>query len=340
MIKFATPRSPASGRRVVLLNCHWSGDDSVMDRVNRIVLLIILGACLPLMLQPMGAIGQPSVKSIKANGVELHYVEKGSGVAVIFVHGGLDDYRAWDEQVGPFSEHYRAIAYSRRYNYPNTGVAFGNNYSAEVDAEDLAALIKGLELGPAHLVGASYGAYVALLLAAKHPELVRSMVLAEPPLLRWLPEIVGGKALYDEFMRIVWEPTTRGFRKGNVAGVTAAVNGFGALGYSGTEEKMTFTTLPPEVRSVILDNAAEWKALTMSRNAFPPLPFAAASKIDTPTLLLGGQRSLRLANVIDGEIARRLPHGQRIVLAGATHEMWNEYPEECRTAAMEFIDQH
>ena len=166
------------------------------------------------------------------------------------------------------------------------------------------------------------------------------MVLAEPPLLLWLPKIAGGKPLYDEFMHVVWEPTTRGFRKSNVAGVTAAIDGFGTLGYSGTDQKMTFTAIPPEMRSVLLENAPEWKALTMSRDAFPPLTFAAATKIDTPTLLLSGQRSLRLANVIDGELARLLPHSQRIVLAGATHEMWNEYPEECRRAAIEFIGQH
>jgi len=99
--------------------------------LNRVMLWLMLGASLSLM-HPMEAIGQPSTKTIQANGVELHYVEKGTGVAVIFIHGGLDDYRAWDEQVGPFSDHYRAIAYSRRYNHPNSGVTFGSSYSAEV----------------------------------------------------------------------------------------------------------------------------------------------------------------------------------------------------------------
>lgn len=308
--------------------------------MRRMTLCLLLGAFLPLGLLSADATGQPSVKTIRANSVELHYVESGSGVPVIFIHGGLEDYRAWDDQVGAFSQRYRAIAYSRRYNYPNSGRAFGNNYSAAVDADDLAALIKGLGLPPAHLVGASYGAYVALLLAAKHPELVRSLVLAEPPLLGWLKEIEGGKPLFLEFMRVVWEPATRGFRKGDLAGVTAAINGFGELGYSGTDQKMTFATLPPEFQSVVLQNAPEWKALTLSRNAFPPLPFAAVTQIDTPTLLLSGQRSLELAHAIDGKLVGLLPHGQRIILADATHEMWNEFPEECRNAAIAFIDLH
>lgn len=301
---------------------------------------LVLGGFLQLAFLPPEATGQPFPKTLRANGVDLHYVEQGSGVPVIFIHGGLEDYRAWDDQIGEFSRRYRAIAYSRRYNYPNSGVAFGRSYSAEVDAQDLAAFMKGLGLAPAHLVGASYGAYVALLVAVKHPELVRSLVLAEPPLMRWLPEIAGGKPLLTEFMRAVWEPTTRRFRKGDIAGVTAAINGFGELGYSGTDQKMTFATLPPEVRSVLLENAAEWKALTMSRDAFPALPFAAVKRIDAPTLLLSGERSLKLANAIDGKLEQLLPHAQRTILAGATHEMWSEYPKECRDAAIAFMNLH
>lgn len=308
--------------------------------MNRPLLCLILGSLLLLGILPREAAGQPAPRAVRVNGVELHYVEQGSGVPIIFVHGGLEDFRAWTGQVDAFSQQYRALAYSRRYNYPNSGVAFGSSYSAAVDAEDLAAFIKKLDLAPAHIVGASYGAYVALLLAAKHPELVRSLVLAEPPVLRWLAKIEGGQPLYAEFMRVVWGPATRGFRQGNEAGVTAAVNGFGELGYSGTDQKMTFADLPPEYKSVILENAAEWKALTMSRDAFPPLSFGEVRRIEAPTLLLSGQRSLKLAGLIDGNLDHLLPHAQRLILAGATHEMWNEYPQECRNAAIAFMDKH
>src|SRR5215467_310760 len=54
------------------------------------------------------------------HGITLHYVDEGSGVPVIFVHGSLRDGGYWADQIGPFAKHYRAIAYSRRYNYPNT----------------------------------------------------------------------------------------------------------------------------------------------------------------------------------------------------------------------------
>jgi len=284
--------------------------------------------------------GQTSLKTVRVNGAELHYVDQGSGVPVVFVHGGLEDYRSWQGQVEAFSKRYRAIAYSRRYNYPNTRPAPESRYSAVVDAEDLAAMIEKLGLPPAHVVGLSYGAYAVLFLAARHPELVRSMVLSEPPAMPWLSEMDGGKPLLTEFMSKVWEPSARGFRERDEAGVRAAIDGFGELGYSGTDQKMTFATLPPEARSVLLENAPEWRALTMSTDAFPTLRFSAVKSIKAPTLLLSGQRSLKLANVIDRQLEALLPHVQRIILANATHEMWSEYPEECRNAVIAFLAKH
>jgi pimeloyl-ACP methyl ester carboxylesterase len=48
-------------------------------------------------------------------------------------------------------------------------------------ADDLLALLRKLDASPAHLVGNSSGAYIALVFAMQHPEAVRSLVLGEPP---------------------------------------------------------------------------------------------------------------------------------------------------------------
>jgi len=173
-----------------------------------------------------------------------------------------------------------------------------------------------------------------------HPELVRSLVLSEPPLLRLLPELEGGKAIFNEFMSKVWEPATRGFLEGPEAVVKAAVDGFGELGYSGSDKKMTFETLEPVVRSFLLDNAPEWRALTSSRDPFPDLPPNAVAHIKVPTLLLSGQRSMTLNGLVDRQLEKLLPQGERIIISNATHEMWNEYPEECRKEVLAFIGKH
>jgi non-heme chloroperoxidase len=303
-------------------------------------LVVLRGLMLGLVLFAQEIAAQPLPKQIRANGADLHYVDQGKGVAVIFVHGGLDDYRVWQGQMDGFSRRYHVVTYSRRYNYPNAQVQPRSDYSVLVDADDLAALIRKLKLAPAHVVGVSHGAYVSLLLAARHPELVRSLVLSEPPLLRWLPRLEGGKPLYDDFMNKIWDPATRGFREQDEAGIKAAVDGFGELGYSGSDEKMTYATLPAEVRSAAMENALEWRALTASRDAFPDLSFTAVSQIKVPTLLLSGQHSLALHGLIDSKLEQLLPRNERVILPKATHEMWNEYPEDCRNAALAFFARH
>ena len=70
--------------------------------------------CWLLWLQPAAAEEQdPSeelnaeLKLISANGVQLHYLDRGRGAPLIFVHGGLGDYREWLGQIGAFSTRYR-----------------------------------------------------------------------------------------------------------------------------------------------------------------------------------------------------------------------------------------
>ena len=111
------------------------------------------------------------------------------------VHGGLEDYRTWSPQLAPLAaSHYRAIAYSRRYNFPNRNATRdAANYSAQVDADDLAMLIEQLQLGPVHLVGHSYGAVGALLFATENPELVRTLTLSEPPVMGWVDDCNGSR---------------------------------------------------------------------------------------------------------------------------------------------------
>ena len=117
----------------------------------------------------------------------MHYVEQGDGQPVILIHGGLDDYRSWQFQIDSFSRKYHAMSYSRRFAYPNKWI--GNvvqDNTIEDNAKDLAELIRKLDLAPAHLVGASYGAFITLHCASKNPELAKTIVLGEPPIFEFL----------------------------------------------------------------------------------------------------------------------------------------------------------
>ncbi|MGI8916120.1 MAG: alpha/beta fold hydrolase [Chloroflexota bacterium] len=112
---------------------------------------------------------------LAVNGVLLHYLDQGHGVPVVFVHGSVNDYRSWSPQIAPFADQYRVITYGRRYHYPNRAPGPGAAYAAATQVDDLATLVRELGLGAVHLVGSSYGALVALVLAAQQPVLVRTL---------------------------------------------------------------------------------------------------------------------------------------------------------------------
>ncbi len=122
------------------------------------------------------------VETATINGTELAYIEHGQGQPVVFVHGGVGDYRGWELQVPAFAASFRTIAVSCRGAWPNRKLELDEEITLDTFVEDLAAFVKELDLAPVHLVGhSSPGGFGGLLLAYRYPELLRSLVLLEPP---------------------------------------------------------------------------------------------------------------------------------------------------------------
>jgi non-heme chloroperoxidase len=273
------------------------------------------------------------LKKVRVNGVELHYLDSGKGIPVVFVHAGLDDYREWESQLEPFSQNYRVIAYSRRYNFPNNNPHIRPDHSAIIEAQDLFALIKTLKLGRVHIVGHSYGALTALWLGIKHPELVRSLVLAEPPVLRWAQDKPEGKALFDEFMKNLWQPAGDAFRRGDKEqALRLTLNYFAGEG--------AFDQVPEAQRNYWRSDLREWQALTTSRDAIPPLSREDVKRIKAPVLMLSGGQTLPIHKFVDSELEPLLLKGERLVIPNATHEMWSEQPEVCRRTVLAFLSRN
>jgi len=274
-------------------------------------------------------------KVIVGHGVELHYVDHGAGVPVVFVHGSLSDGGYWSDQVNEFAHAgYRAIAYSRRYSPPNKNKT-QPGYSAVVDADDLAALITKLRLGRVHVVGHSYGALTALFLAARHPELVRTLVLAEAPDVPLLEHLEGdraatGKATFADIQERMVKPMKAAFQKGDrEAGCRAFINYV-------LDDAKAWEKMPEAARQDILNHAGEWDVMMTTGELFPMIEPESIRKITTPVLLLSGEKSYGFLGLIDEELTRLLPHARRIILHGVTHRMWFEQPEACRNAVLEF----
>ncbi|MFN2563407.1 MAG: alpha/beta fold hydrolase [Gemmatimonadaceae bacterium] len=265
-----------------------------------------------------------------ATGVRLHYVERGNGTPVVFIHGGGRDYRYWDAHLEWFARRYRAVAYSRRYAPPNANPAIRPDYAANIDAADLAALLQQLRLGPAHLVGASIGGVAALFLAVEHPELVRSLVLAEPPVLRWALDVPGGAALFEQFFNGAFRPAGEAFGAGQPErGMELLTDAFLGPG--------TFARFPEALKRKVMRAAPDWAAQTMSTAAFPDLSRDAVRAITAPVLMLSGARTIPLHALVDDELQRVLPRARRVVIPEATHDLWADQPERCRELALAFL---
>lgn len=304
-------------------------------RLLTITLIVIILAC-------YGAAqannAEPTIRVADiGDGITLHYIEEGTGVPVIFVHGSLSDGGYWADQMGPFSRHYRTIAYSRRYSYPNNNPS-RPGYSAVVDAEDLAAFIHSLHLGKVVIIGHSYGALTALFLARRHPELVQAFVLAEPPaisLLLHLPnnQAKTGIAEFNDIQQHMVVPMQRAFRKGDrEAGIAA----FMAYVF---KDPHAWDKMSQSAKRDALRNAGEWDVMMTKGTLFPDIEPQTIQGITVPTLLLSGARSYPFLGPITEELARLLPHSQTKILPDAGHQMWYQYPEVCRKAVEEFLGQ-
>lgn len=116
--------------------------------------------------------------TVQTNGVETYYVEHGDGPPVVFVHGAIVDHTQWAPQLDALSGDYRTVGYDVR-GHGRTGGSPEESYSIELFAEDLDALADALDLDQFVLVGLSMGGLIAQGYAARHPERVAGLVLAD-----------------------------------------------------------------------------------------------------------------------------------------------------------------
>ncbi|MFG1942516.1 alpha/beta fold hydrolase [Nonomuraea sp. NPDC048826] len=104
---------------------------------------------------------------------DLFWLDIGSGRPVVLLHGGFLDHRMWDDQIPAFAAGHRVIVPDAR----------GHGRSANATApyrltDDLAALLRHLDTGPAILVGLSMGGSLAIDTALEHPDLVSAVVVS------------------------------------------------------------------------------------------------------------------------------------------------------------------
>jgi len=285
-------------------------------------------------------------QTAEVNGTKLAYCEQGAGEPVVFVHGTAGDLRIWQRQLPAIGRSYRAVAYSRRFARPNEDIDPDADDPMLPHVEDLAAFLHTIGAAPAHLVGSSWGAFISLLTAIRHPELVRSLVLEEPPvvslftstpprpteLLRLLLTRPRTAVALLKFAVGAMAPAQKAFERGDDEGAMR-IFGRGVLG------KEPFERLPEARKQQMRDNLNAARAQLLGAG-FPPLGDDEVRGVAVPVLLLTGALSPSVLLRLTDRLEELLPNVERGEIAGASHAMHEENAAAVNEAILGFFERH
>ena len=286
-------------------------------------------------------------QSATVNGTELAYLQRGMGDPVVLVHGGVGDLRDWELQVPALANHFTTISLSCRGAWPNQPVSPDAPITLDTFVEDLAAFLVELDAGPVHLVGhSSPGGFGALLVASSHPELLRSLVLLEPPAFPLLGVNVPPRPL--QLMRLLARrpKVALAFITFGARGVGPALKAFDRgederglrvfLEAVGGKERVA--AIPPDTFTRMVANVAPFKA--QLRAGFPAVDDAEVERIRVPTLLVSGADSAAPLIAVTDRLEALLPDVRRLDLVGAGHNMFMTHPSEFNAGVVEFLTHH
>ncbi|MDH3652245.1 MAG: alpha/beta hydrolase [Saprospiraceae bacterium] len=280
--------------------------------------------------------------NLQVNGTSLSFLEGGSGLPVLLVHGSAGDRRTWKHQLDGLSGALRVITYSRRYHWPNVKIEDGYEYNLAEQVHDLEQVLHELGVAPVHLVGHSYGALICLQLAMQAPALVRSMVLAEPPIMTLLVDVPPKPA--EIFRLLLRSPKTAiGIMKLGALGMEPAKAAFlrGDLDKAmeklgqGILGKHHFKNLSQERKAQVRDNLIKEELL--SEGFLPRFNPDTVVNVSHPVLLVEGTDSPRVMHQLLNHLEKLLPNVQRIAIKNASHIMHEDIPVDYNQAILRFV---
>ncbi|WP_338760007.1 alpha/beta hydrolase [Massilia sp. METH4] len=262
-----------------------------------------------------------------ASGQRVPYAVHGTGEPLVFVHGSLCDYRYWDGQVKALSKGFLCVSVSLGHYWPSDEDCFPAEFSWKAHVREMAEFIAAMNLGPVHLVGHSRGGCVAYHLAREYPELVKSLVLADP----------GGPLQIDGMPPAAMPAATIALRE-----EAAALIGQGQT-ETGLELFIDSVSLPgvwrrssQAFRTMAIDNAA---TLPMQfRDPLPAYDQAGAREVKCATLLLEGAKSPRMYRDNSGRLVEWIARARKHMIEGASHGMNVTHPATFNRLIAEFVN--
>jgi len=112
----------------------------------------------------------------QVNGCKIYYELHGKGDTIVLLNGILASTQSWARQVSFLAKKFQVLLMDFRGQEKSEKPVM--KYPMTLHADDVKALLNFLKLKRAHFVGVSFGAEVALIFAARYPEMVKSLVAA------------------------------------------------------------------------------------------------------------------------------------------------------------------
>ncbi|MDH6220722.1 alpha/beta fold hydrolase [Streptomyces pseudovenezuelae] len=254
---------------------------------------------------------------------DLAYRDSGAGDLVVLVHPGYVDHRIFDDQIPALvSAGYRVIAPDVR----------GHGCSANASkpfrwADDLGALLRHLDGGPAVLVGACMGAAVVTDTVLEHPELVRAVVVAG-----------GGTSVFEHTDPWTLERAAESARLVAAGDLTGWIETF-AKNVAGPHRSVA--DIDPELVRRMREMAAHTvaKHTVGETNWYVPLdaPWSRVPKIDVPVLAVHGALDADDGIDMAERFARTVPNGRSVTIEDAGHFPNLERPDAFNAALLDFL---
>lgn len=266
--------------------------------------------------------------AVNVNGVRLFYTLTGdAGPPLVLVHGSWADWSDWELVLPALTQHFRVLAYDRRGHSQSQRVP--GQGSVDEDAADLAALIEALDLAPAHVAGLSSGGSIALRLATRRPDLLRSVSAQEPPLFGLLAHDPDHGPMMQELMAQIQTVAARLAAGDTEGGARQFVEEI-ALGPG------AWAQLPPEEKQLLLSNASTFLDETRDPELFT-IDLAALAEFSRPVLLTHGDQSHPSFAPVVAKLATSLPGAGVRVFAGSGHLPMVTHPAEYVAVISDFV---
>jgi pimeloyl-ACP methyl ester carboxylesterase len=261
------------------------------------------------------------VEVVPTNGLEIAYERVGEGPPLIFVHGGAEDGRVWQPQLAALADEFTVVAWDEPGAGRSSDVPAG--FGLAEYAHCLAALIEAIALGPAHVVGLSWGGTVVQELYRHHPELVATLILVDT---------------YAGWKGSLPEEEVRARVEGVHQMLAAPAEEFDPTypGLFAGDPPAEFVPLLEQMAANVRRASLRTEVLVMAeadqRDLLP--------RIAVPTLLIWGEQDVRSPLSVARKFEQAIPDARLVVIPDCGHVSNLERPERFNEAVREFCRAH